>query len=203
MASITSRSMAQTEKRAAVEAAVLRATEGLLAEGRSFAELPVEEIATRAGISRTAFYFYFRGKRELLMRLTEGVAELLYTEAEGWWSVEGDGEPALRDALRSIVALYAEHAVLLRAVIEASAYDRVVAEFWQAVVGRFVDATRKRIEGESLPLPAQSSAFALCWMTERACYEWIVQGYDVDAPGFLDGLVGIWVGALYGRSGAY
>ncbi|MDX6670080.1 MAG: TetR/AcrR family transcriptional regulator, ethionamide resistance regulator [Solirubrobacteraceae bacterium] len=202
MASLSARSLAQTEKRAAVEAAVLTATESLLAEGRSFAELPVEEIATRAGISRTAFYFYFRGKRELLMRLTEGVAELLYRDADRWWSVEGDGEAALRDALRSIVALYAEHAVLLRAVVEASAYDRVVAEFWQAVVGRFVDATRNRIEAERLALPAQPTAFALCWMTERACYEWIVQGYDVDAPGFLEGLVGVWVRSLYGGSAA-
>jgi AcrR family transcriptional regulator len=202
MASLTSRTLAQTEKRAAVEAAVLQATEALLAEGRSFADLPVEDIATRAGISRTAFYFYFRGKRELLMRLTEGVAELLYRDADRWWSVDGDGEPALRDALRSIVALYGEHAVLLRAVVEASAYDRVVAEFWQAVVGRFVHATRMRIEDEGLPLPAQATAFALCWMTERACYEWIVQGHDVDAPGFLDGLVGVWVGALYGGSRA-
>jgi hypothetical protein len=134
------------------------------------------------------------------MRLTEGVAELLYREADGWWSVEGDGEPALRDALRSIVGLYSEHAVLLRAVVEASAYDRVVAEFWQAVIGRFVDATRERIERERLSLPAQPTAFALCWMTERACYEWIVQGYEVDGPGFLDGLVGVWVGALYGSS---
>ena len=35
-----------------------------------------QRITTRAGISRTAFYFYFRDKRELLMRLTEDVTEL-------------------------------------------------------------------------------------------------------------------------------
>src|SRR3712207_7614489 len=60
----------QSEKRAAIEASVLEATEALLAEGASFAELNIERIATRAGISRTAFYFYFRDKRELLVRLT-------------------------------------------------------------------------------------------------------------------------------------
>ena len=61
----------QSEKRAAIEAAVLRATEELLTEGATFAELNIEKIATRAGISRTAFYFYFRDKRELLVRLTD------------------------------------------------------------------------------------------------------------------------------------
>ncbi len=40
----------QSDKRAQIEQGVLRATEGLLAEGASFAELGVERIATRAGI---------------------------------------------------------------------------------------------------------------------------------------------------------
>ena len=54
---------AVTPKRAAVQAAVLRATEELLRDGASYADLNIERIARRAGISRTAFYFYFRDKR--------------------------------------------------------------------------------------------------------------------------------------------
>lgn len=199
MASLTRREHPQAGKRAEVEAAVLGATEALLAEGRAFVELPVEEIATRAGISRTAFYFYFRNKRELLMRLAEDVAELLYAEAEAWWSAGGDGERQLRDALRSVVSLYERHGILLRAVVETSAYDPVVAGFWRAVVERFVEATRARIEADGLPVPAGPTAFALCWMTERACYQWIVRDEDVTDPDFLEGLTGVWVGAVYGR----
>jgi len=126
MASLTRRTEAQTEKRAAVETLVLEATEALLGEGRSYAELKIEEIATRAGISRTAFYFYFRDKRELLMRLTEDVADALYAEADAWWS-GGDGSEGLERALANVIALYREHGVLLRAVVEASAYDEAVA----------------------------------------------------------------------------
>src|SRR3954447_7442312 len=80
-----------TGKRQAIEAAVLRATEDLVAEGSSYADLNVERIATRAGISRTAFYFYFRDKRELLMRLTAEVNQQLYAEADTWFS--GDAAP--------------------------------------------------------------------------------------------------------------
>ena len=76
MAALTRRTEAQSAKRAAVEAAVLGAAERLLA-GAPFAELSVDRIAKEAGISRTAFYFYFRDKRELLMRLTEGVTDQL------------------------------------------------------------------------------------------------------------------------------
>ena len=195
MASLVPRS-AQSEKRATVEAAVLGATEGLLDEGRSFADLKVEEIATRAGISRTAFYFYFRGKRELLMRLAEGVTDPSYDDAESWWSAEGDREAPLREALERGVALWSTHGVLLRAVVEASAYDEVVAQFWRAILGRFVEGTRRRIESEGLPIPADTTAFALCCMTERTCYEWLVQGGDMDDPRLLEGIMAVWTRTL-------
>src|SRR5207248_7315340 len=114
-------------KRVEIEARVLAATEALLAEGASFTELNIERIATRAGISRTAFYFYFHDRRELLMRLTEDVAELLYAEADAWWSGEGDGPTELDQALRAVIALYRDHDVLLRAVVEAASVDDAVA----------------------------------------------------------------------------
>src|SRR3954454_12163664 len=128
-----------TGKRQAIEAAVLRATEDLLAEGSSYADLNVERIATRAGISRTAFYFYFRDKRELLMRLTAEVNQQLYAEADTWFS--GDAAPV--EALGRIAALYDEHAALLRAIVEVATYDEEIAVFWRGLVGRFVDATRE------------------------------------------------------------
>jgi TetR/AcrR family transcriptional regulator, ethionamide resistance regulator len=203
MASLTRRTEAQTEKRAAVEAAVLEATEGLLLGGRSYAELTIEDIAGAAGISRTAFYFYFRDKRELLMRLTEEVADVLYAEADAWWSGGEDGREDLERALAIVIALYREHGVLLRAVVEASAYDEAVAGFWRALVGRFVEASRRRIEeeqarGAMTGVPAEATAFALTWMTERACYQRLVKGGDL-TDDFQAGLVHIWVAALYGR----
>jgi TetR/AcrR family transcriptional regulator, ethionamide resistance regulator len=133
------RTDAQRSKRAAVEAGVLEATEALLDEGAPFADLSVEQIATRAGISRPAFYFYFRDKRELLTRITEGIAEELYREAEHWWRGAGepDGAEQLAEALAQIVGLYRRHASLLRAIVEAAAYDREVAGYWRGVWGGF------------------------------------------------------------------
>ncbi|MDQ3741426.1 MAG: TetR/AcrR family transcriptional regulator [Actinomycetota bacterium] len=174
----------QSEKRAAIEAAVLRATEELLEEGASFAELGIERIATRAGISRTAFYFYFRDKRELLVRLTSEVNEQLLDAAGTWWSGEGE----LRDALQAIAELYREHGALLRAVVEVSTYDEEVAGFWRALVGRFAEPTRERIEAERPDFPgsAGATAFALVWMVERSFYQQLVQGEPVSADELVD-----------------
>lgn len=206
MASLSGRTEAQTEKRAAVERSVLDATEALLDEGASYAELGIERIATRAGISRTAFYFYFRDKRELLMRLTAGVAEELFAEAERWWSGDGEGEPELRAAIAKIVGIYRRHPALLRAIVEAAAYDDEVARFWRALVGRFTDSTRERIEREQAAgrvdaaISAQATAFALVWMTERSSYERLVQDGAVAEQPLVEALCRIWLAAVYGTS---
>src|SRR4051812_32460110 len=95
-----------TPKRAPGESPVPRATEGLLAEGSTYADLNVERIAKAAGISRTAFYFYFADKRDLLMRLAADVTEQLYAQADIWFSGEGDPAEEIREALTRIAELY-------------------------------------------------------------------------------------------------
>jgi TetR/AcrR family transcriptional regulator, ethionamide resistance regulator len=197
---------APRSKRAEVEERLVQATEALLAEGASYSELRVEQISRRAGISRTAFYFHFSDKRALLTRLTGEIAAELYREAEVWWrDDDGDGAGELARALRRVFGIYRDHAALLRAVVEAAAYDPEVALYWRALVGRFVEATRERIEREQAAgavdpeLPAQLIAFGLCWMTERSAYELLMQGGDLNDGALVDALLAIWLGAVYGR----
>lgn len=203
MATLSRRTEPQSARRAQIERGVIEATQRLLARGTPYAELNVERIAREAGISRTAFYFYFRDKRELLMRATEEVAGKLEAEAEGW--LEGPGGPEeLRPALARIAAIYREHGPGLRAVVETSAYDESVAAFWRELIGRFVARTTLRIEAEQAAgratssIPARPTAFALCWMTERTCYESLAQGGAIEAE-LPDALAAVWVGTVYGR----
>ena len=107
-------------------------------------------------------------------------------------------------ALRQVIALYREHGVLLGAVVEAAAVDDAVAGFWRALVGRFVAASRARIEAEQAAgriarMPAEEVSFSLSWMTERACHQRLAQGSGLDDDAFATALVRIWTGALYGR----
>jgi AcrR family transcriptional regulator len=194
--------VASTPKRAAVQADVLRATEQLLAEGTSWADLGVERIATTAGISRTAFYFYFADKGELLLRLTEEVTELLYLEADRWYSGEGDDEEEIREALTKIAALYDEHQALLRIIVEVSTYDEAVATFWRGLIGRFVEATRMRIEdeqaaGKAPAFPAAATAFGLVWMCERTLYQLAVQAPPFGRGEAIDALVRVFMRSVY------
>ena len=193
-----------TAKRAQVQEAVLKATEELLASGGSFAELKIERIATAAGISRTAFYFYFKDKRELLMRLAEDITGELYGQADAWFTDQDKApEEQFPEAVSAIAELYFQHGPLLRAIVEVSTYDEEIAVFWRALLQRFADSTTQRItaaqrKGEAPSMPAAPTAFALVWMTERTLYQQMVQGDPADRDQLVEAISGIWVRGIYG-----
>jgi AcrR family transcriptional regulator len=201
---LSRRPEAPTEKRQATESAVLAAMEELLAEGMPYAALSVERIATRAGISRTAFYFYFADKRELLMRLASELSDELYREADAWWSGAGDGPQQLTAAVAKIATLYRAHSPLVCAIVEVAAYDEVVGPFWRALVGRFVEASAQRIASEidggraNAAIDPQATSFALVWMTERALYQTLVQDTAVCDDALVRSLARIWTTTVYG-----
>ena len=198
MGVLSRRDAGASERRLEAVHGFLVATEELLDGGASYAELSVEQIASRAGRPRTAFYLYFRDKRELLMRLTEDVAETLYEEADRWWSGTR-GREDLEAALADVVHTWGEHASVLRAIVEASTYDAEIAEFWRGVVGRFVEATERRLvtEGEK-PGPAAAKAFVLCWMVIETCYQQLARGESLDDPVLRGALADILERSVYG-----
>ena len=204
MQTLSRRPDAPTEKRQATERAVLTAMEELLADGMPYAALSVERIATRAGISRTAFYFYFADKRELLMRLASELSDEFYREADAWWSGAGDGSEQLTAAVDKIAALYRAHSPLVCAIVEVAAYDEVVGPFWRALVERFVDASAQRIASEieagraDADLVPRAMAFSLVWMTERALYQMLAQDDPVCGEELVRTLARIWTTTVYG-----
>lgn len=195
---VLSKGTGADERRREAKASLLEATERLLAHGGSYADLSVERIAVEAGRSRTAFYLYFRDKRDLLMRLTEAVAAQLYEVADRWWSGD-DGREDLRRALAEVLATYHEHRDALRAVVEASTYDEEVGELWRGLLARFIEATEERlaaIDGANAALPGK--AFALVWMTERSCYQHVVREPTLSDDELIEALHEIWARAIYG-----
>ena len=198
MAVLSRRDAGASERRREAVRGFLAATEELLDDGASFAELSVEQISSRAGRPRTAFYLYFRDKRELLMRLTDDVAQTLYEEADRWWSGTR-GREDLESALADILHTWGEHASVLRAIVEASTYDAEIAEFWRGVVSRFIEATERRLveEGED-PGAAAATAFVLCWMVTGTCYQQIARGESLEDPTLRAAVADILRGSVYG-----
>src|SRR6267154_2541563 len=91
MASVTRPRSRQLKRRAEIEAAVLAATERLLADGASFTELGVQRIITEAGVARSSFYMCFPDKVAVLIRLVGNMKNDLFGIATRWRPTGPDG----------------------------------------------------------------------------------------------------------------
>jgi AcrR family transcriptional regulator len=192
---------ARRRSRLEVEAAVRDAMLGLLAEGIPFKDLTVDELARAAGLSRTAFYFYFPGKSQVLMGAAAEAAEESYAEADRWWHGEGPPEELVRVALEGIVGVYVRHAAVFRTAVEVTYYDPEFHAFYKALLDRFVTATaehlrREREAGRLRELDTASVARALVWMVER-CNTVLISDEGRDPDQIVEALTTVWLHTLY------
>lgn len=146
MPSVTRKATTGRTRREAVEANVYEALASLLADGASFTELGVQQIADAAGIGRSTFYVHFADKVDLLVRFAEDSSRPLFAVAAKW-TAAGD-QAALERTLLEVIAQRREHAPALRALAEVATYEPDVAEAWRAMVGSNVELVRKRIEAD-------------------------------------------------------
>jgi TetR/AcrR family transcriptional regulator, ethionamide resistance regulator len=197
---VSSQPASPRRTRAEVQEGVRAALIELLAE-RPFKDVTVDELARRAGLSRTAFYFYYPDKNEVLKEAANDVAAELYAEADRWWHGEGPPVQLVREALEGIAGVFTTHADMLRAAVEATTYDPEFRAFYESLIQRFVNATaahlRRELDaGRLRPLDPDSIAEALVWMAERCNYAiLLLEGRS--AREVVDSLTAIWIHALY------
>ena len=181
-------------------------------EERPFREMTVGGIMVRTGLSRPAFYAYFKDRYDLVTRLLEGVGGLLFALDWRWLSGTAEGNDArevLAGALRAGSETFVEYGPVLRAISEAAGDDARVEEVYRGgLIERLIVAVAARIsrdiEAGVTPgdLDPVQTARALVLMTER---------YLLDAFGRPDGrpsrgeaeavfetLEALWVRTLYG-----
>jgi AcrR family transcriptional regulator len=173
-----------------------------LVEHTPFKDVSVDDIAVAAGIKRSAFYFYFSDKQELLVATATDTAEALMREADRWWHGHGPSEERLVEALRGMAELYERHAALLRVATEVSTYDEEVRRFWRQLVERFIEATATHLHREqkagAVPrsLEPRATAESLVWMAERSCYVYIARG-ERSGQDLVESLSAVWTAVLY------
>lgn len=189
------------------EHALLDAMERLLAE-RSLRELSLDEIAARAGVSRTAFYFYFANKEAALHALVERSLASIWDTAAAWiFGQEGDPRRSLERAAAGLVRAWAEHGALLTALIDAAAYDENLRGFWRTQMEEFIRECAARIERDRVAgltregVDPRGVAEALCWMNERYCYMYLGSDATPAAQRRVKRFVAdVWYHAIYRKS---
>ena len=119
---VSPKPVSRRRTREEVQQAVRTALVEMLAE-RPFKDVTVDELARRAGLSRTAFYFYYPDKNEVLKECASDAAAEMYADADRWWHGEGDPRSLIRTAVQGVVDVYERHEHLMRVVQEVSTYD--------------------------------------------------------------------------------
>jgi TetR/AcrR family transcriptional regulator, ethionamide resistance regulator len=187
------------------EQAILETAERLFSE-RPLGDVSVDELAQGAGISRSAFYFYFASKEDVLITVAERVSRELEEEVnrrlEG---VADDPREAISAAIEAVADQWREHGPLLRAAVDAWGSVPPVREAWEGVIARFVEGTTATVEAERKRGAATSGAAArplvtaLTWMNER-CFYTSFAGIDpsLSEQELVPTLTEVWMRTLYG-----
>lgn len=174
---------------------------------RPFALLSVEDLASSAGLSRSAFYFYFSLKDDVLLALLHRVLN----EAEERVAMlprafEPDPEAAWRRVIDAYVEVFASHRAVAVATLTARLHNAQIDELWSSSMTAWVRYTTEaiaceRLRGVAAPgLDARNLAIALNLMNERVISSVFV-GEDPFIPesDVAGVLTSLWLQTIYGR----
>ncbi|MCK9247499.1 MAG: TetR/AcrR family transcriptional regulator [Solirubrobacteraceae bacterium] len=185
-------------------AALLEALETLLQE-RDLAKISVGQIASRAGLTRSAFYFYFSSKEAAVTELLREVWAGMVDGAQKWNEGTDDPRAALGDALRGTTELWRRHRRLILALLDAQGdpavrelYDSWIELFVEPLAGT-VDAERRRGRAPQDGPPADMLVRLLLGMNERALERHVRRDEDeAQAAALAEAITQTWLLAIYG-----
>lgn len=177
--------------------AFLDAAERLVADGASYSEVAIGQLATEAGFSRASFYAYFSDKRALAEAVVDRFGVELGERVDGWL---GGLDTDPDETIAGTAEVFERHrgAVLLAA--ETASYDSEIRERWRALHGRFEQRIAGWIARHRADLPASAvaaRAFALTWSTQAVLVEHLSRSAVVDRE-VVGGVAALWRGALAG-----
>ena len=194
------------------ERAILAAARSFL-ERNPFREMTVERVMARTGLSRPAFYAYFRDRYELVARVLEGIGGLLFAVDRRWLvGAEESREEArlvLAVALRRGAETFVRYGPVLRAISEAASQDERLEEVYRyGLIERLIGSVAARVERDRKRglapkgVDPEEMARALVLMTERYLLD--AFGKPEDRPSrekteaVVETLVAVWASTLYG-----
>jgi AcrR family transcriptional regulator len=157
------------------EAAILDAAERRLSE-RGVKGITVEAVATAAGITRAALYFYFGSMNDVLAALVERTAAVVVAEIEDAdQSTPSDPRDTLRQGIIRTQQSWVQHGAVMRTAVELAPSVPKIEAGWQTALAAVGNVTRPAlirggVPDNEGPDGARAISSALVSMTERHFY---------------------------------
>lgn len=183
--------------------ALLEALDSLLRDGVALDDINVAHLSERAGVTRSAFYFYFESKATAVLALLEQ----LYEDVAGATDQLLDTTISPAERIRGVIASLFDsvdrqpHAY--RALLQARADSATVREDWARGLAGFAEEVAamivaERAGGSALDGPdAEALAAVLLDLNDRAVEHHVVGG-GPNRDDHVEALTAVWVRTIYG-----
>jgi len=113
-----------------------------------FRDLTVNALMTPTGISRSAFYQYFKDLHDLMEALLNLLKDEVYAVTGPWFEGTGDPIVLLNESLTGLVDVCYRLGPILRAANDAAATDARYEKVWKQFIEQFDAAVATRIEAD-------------------------------------------------------
>ena len=181
-------------------AALLESLEDLLQES-GLDSINIADISRRAGVTRSAFYFYFESKHLAVAALMEQVYDGALVATQRF----ADPDLAPADRVRGMVTTLFDtveaHTHLFRAMLEARGQSAAVRDMWDADRQSFVDLVAdlvrtERAAGRAPDGPDAGALAAMLLELNDRALERLTLG-TLDRHTLEDAVVSIWVRSIF------
>jgi AcrR family transcriptional regulator len=113
-----------------------------------FRDMTVGALMAPTGLSRSAFYQYFKDLHDLMETLLNMLKDEIFAFTGSWFEATGNPIDLLNESLAGLVDVCYRLGPILRAADDATATDKQLEKAWTQFLDEFDDAVTTRIEAD-------------------------------------------------------
>ncbi len=168
-----------------------------------FRDMTVSTLMDSTGLSRSAFYQYFKDLHDLMETLLEMLRDEVFAATGSWFQGTGDPIALLNESLAGLVDVCYRLGPILRATDDAAATDERLEKAWNNFKKQFDDAVTARIEADQQQgLIADFDARPVAVALNRLDAYTLIDAFGLrprkQPEPVREALVRIWISTLYG-----
>ena len=170
---------------------------------RPFREMTISLLMAPTGVSRSAFYQYFKDLHEVMETLLDMLKDEIFIAAQPWLAGVGDPIALTQETLAGLVDVGHQRGPFLRAITDAASNDARLEKAWVQFLAGFDDAASARIEADQkqglIPdFEARPVAFALNRLNAYTLLQAFGRHPRMQPGPAREALIRVWISTLYG-----
>lgn len=184
--------------------AILDALDGWLRE-ESLEAVNIAEISKQAGVTRSAFYFYFENKGAAVAALMGRMVDEVFAVNDAFTMAEDSPGGRIHAMLDGLFASWEGHRHMFKAMLDARGTSASVRDIWDEARESFVESVADMIRADRAAgrapagVDAEVLASVLLEFNDRLL-ERLTLGGTLTREQLMDGAATVWLRSIYGTT---